>query len=104
MNKSTMRLILGSLLSVGGTALAISGYKTRQKQSFSVLADTDMRNTVKLDHKESVDAEKDPAERGLTQYDSTLRSEWVANGFPQTNEDIPVSEKKPEIESVSVRT
>ena len=39
----------------------------------------------KMDEMESVDAEKEDAEKGLTQLDSTYRADWQANGFPQTH-------------------
>lgn len=39
----------------------------------------------KMDERESVDADQDEAEQGLTQLDSSHRAEWQANGFPQTH-------------------
>lgn len=39
----------------------------------------------KMDRMESVDADEDEAEKGLTQLDSSHRADWQANGFPQTH-------------------
>lgn len=99
MNKSKMNFMLGVLLSAGGALLAMEAYKMRQKEA--VLEDTDMRNSKKIDHEESVNAETDPEEKGLTQLDSAYRAEWVANGFPQTRdqeelEGYEVKVNKPE--------
>ncbi|CAM3870282.1 hypothetical protein [Cytobacillus oceanisediminis] len=58
------------------------------KNSDKVLGDTYMRNSKNVDQIESVDANKDPEEKGLTQYDSALRTEWAANGFLQTHIDM----------------
>ncbi|PWW32608.1 hypothetical protein DFO73_101873 [Cytobacillus oceanisediminis] len=88
MKKSTMGLVLGSLVSAGGAAFAASAYKKRQKENCDVLEDTDMRNSEKIDQVESADADKVPEEKGLTQYDAALRSEWVANGYSQTHLDL----------------
>jgi hypothetical protein len=38
-----------------------------------------------MDERESVDADQDEAEQGLTQLDSSHRAEWQANGYPQTH-------------------
>ena len=99
MNKSKMNFMLGVLLSAGGALLAMEAYKMRQKEA--VLEDTDMRNSKKIDREESVNAETDPEEKGLTQLDSAYRAEWVANGFPQTRdkeelEGYEVKVNKPE--------
>lgn len=99
MNKSKMNFMLGVLLSAGGALLAMEAYKMRQKEA--VLEDTDMRNSKKIDREESVNAETDPEEKGLTKLDSAYRAEWVANGFPQTRdqeelEGYEVKVNKPE--------
>ena len=39
----------------------------------------------KMDKMESVDADEDEVEKGLTQLDSSHRADWQANGFPQTH-------------------
>ncbi|HZG70188.1 MAG TPA: hypothetical protein VEY51_01510 [Chondromyces sp.] len=94
MKKATMNLILGSVLSAGGAVLAMEAYRRRKKEPFKVLEDTDMRNSVKVDRLESVDADKVPEEQGLTQLDSAYRAEWIANGFPQTHEEIEELEEQ----------
>ena len=101
MNKSKMSFMLGILLSAGGALLAMEAYKMRQKEAGQVLEDTDMRNSKKIDRAESVNAQTDPEEKGLTQLDSAYRAEWVANGFPQTRdqeelEGYEVKVNKPE--------
>ncbi|WP_026585205.1 hypothetical protein [Bacillus sp. J33] len=93
MRKTTMGLVLGSLVTAGGAALAASAYRKRHKENCDVLEDTDMRNSEKIDQVESVDADKVPEEKGLTQYDAALRSEWVANGYSQTHMDLEELEK-----------
>jgi hypothetical protein len=105
MKKSTMNMAAGILLSTGGAALAIAAMKKRSEESatntrtFSytikdgVIEDTSMRNSERIDQIESVDADKSDAEKGLTQYDSALRAEWVANGFPQTRMEIELEEQ-----------
>ena len=99
MRKSKTNFMLGLLLSAGGALLAMEAYKMRQKEA--VLEDTDMRNSKKIDREESVNAETDPEEKGLTKLDSAYRAEWVANGFPQTRdqeelEGYEVKVNKPE--------
>ncbi|GLB59614.1 hypothetical protein [Cytobacillus sp. NCCP-133] len=93
MKKSTVGFVLGSLVSAGGVALAASAYRNKHRNSDEVLEDTDMRNSAKIDEVESVDADKVPEEKGLTQYDSALRAEWVANGYTQTHLDLDEHEE-----------
>ncbi|PLS16114.1 hypothetical protein CVD28_18920 [Bacillus sp. M6-12] len=101
MKKSTMNFVLGSILSAGGAVWAFLAYRKTLKASFNVIEDLDMRNNTKLDEMESVDADKDPREKGLTQYDSVLKADWVANGFPQTNQEL---KKGKEISKIHVQT
>ena len=63
----------------------MTAYKKNQAKKIWVYEDNDMRNSVTVDHEESVNADTDDAEIGLTQLDSAYRSEWQANGFPQTH-------------------
>lgn len=88
MSISTKNLILGSLLSIGGVMLVKGTIEQRRNKEFPVLQDTDMRNSDRVDEMESVDADKEASEKGLSQLDSTYRDEWVANGFPQTHEEM----------------
>ncbi|MRX73465.1 hypothetical protein GJU40_15075 [Bacillus lacus] len=87
MKRMTVNILAGTLLSAGSAALAVAAYRRKVQNSHKVLDDTDIRNSEKIDKMESVDADKEREEQGLTQYDSTLRSEWIANGFPQTHLD-----------------
>ena len=94
MKTSTMNLILGSALTASGAVLAMTAYKQKQNESVDVLKNTDMKHSQKVDKMESVDADKDPAEKGLTQLDHTYRAEWMANGFPQTHREMEELEKE----------
>ncbi|WP_067727691.1 hypothetical protein [Oceanobacillus damuensis] len=94
MKQSTRNIVLGSLLSASGAVLAVSAYRERQKETVEVYEDTDMRNSEKIDRIESVDADKDPSEKGLTQLDHAQKSEWVANGFPQTHQEMKELEEQ----------
>ncbi|WP_026695222.1 hypothetical protein [Peribacillus kribbensis] len=87
MKKLTSTILMGSMVSAGTAALLLAAYKKRNG-NVEVLEDLDMRNSGKLDEMESVDADKVPEEQGLTQLDSTYRNEWVANGFPQTHQEM----------------
>jgi hypothetical protein len=84
MKASTMNMIVGSALSAGGVLLATKAYKQRQQESPKAIKD---RDTWEADRFESVDADKVPEEKGLTQLDSAHRNDWIANGFPQTHEE-----------------
>ncbi|WP_053217068.1 hypothetical protein [Virgibacillus senegalensis] len=50
----------------------------------------------KKDDIESPDAPQDEAEQGLTGLDHEYRSEWVANGFPQTHREMERLEEEDE--------
>lgn len=88
MNKLALNFILGTAV------VALAVYRIKEKNTVRILKDTDMRDSVKIDKMESVDADNVPEEKGLTQYDSTLRSEWVANGFPQTHQEMKELEEQ----------
>jgi len=94
MKKSTINLIIGTLLSVSGIWVALSACKDMRK---GTIEDTDLKSE-RNDQIESVDANKDPKEKGLTRLDSAYRSEWVANGFPQTHQELKELEEE-EIET-----
>ncbi|MCM3666969.1 hypothetical protein M3204_21440 [Mesobacillus subterraneus] len=79
MKKSQKKLLYVSLLS-GGAALLTAVYRKSQKAAVKFLEDTDMRNSKKTDQMESVDADVDPAVKGLTQPDSEYQ---ITNCFPQ---------------------
>ncbi|MGD6968139.1 hypothetical protein ACQCVP_17060 [Rossellomorea vietnamensis] len=86
MKKSTKGLIVGSLVSAGGAALATAAIKKKKGDDPEVIEDTDMRNSKKIDQRESPDADKTDEEKGLTELDHAYRAEWSANGFPQTHQ------------------
>lgn len=83
MKKSTMNTIAGSALAAGAGIFVFKAYQGKNK--VKTAEDTDMHNSVEVDQKESVDANVDSAEKGLTQLDSAYRDEWQANGIPQTH-------------------
>lgn len=47
-----------------------------------------MRKSKDVYQSGSFDADKDPEEKSLTQYNSALRSEWTGDGFQQTHIDM----------------
>ncbi|WP_053363277.1 hypothetical protein [Bacillus sp. FJAT-27251] len=108
MKKSTIGLISASVLTGGALAYAVASRKKQQKEEMvhkvvtiqhedkevKVLEDTDMRNSEKIDQVESVEADQDPAEKGLTLLDSAYRAEWQANGFPQTHQEMKELEEE----------
>ena len=92
MKSSTMNTVIGSALAA---AAGIFVFKASQdKKNPSVKEDSDLRNSEEVDHRESVDADVDPAEKGLTQLDSAYRDEWQANGFPQTYKEMKELEEQ----------
>ncbi|TDL30861.1 hypothetical protein E2R51_16150 [Jeotgalibacillus sp. S-D1] len=96
MNKLTKKIITGSIVSAG-TIAAVAGYKKIRSGSSDepeFLEDTDMRNSADVDQEESVDADKVEEEEGLTKLDSVFKSEWQANGFPQTHQEMKRMEEE----------
>ncbi|WP_203333971.1 hypothetical protein [Planococcus beigongshangi] len=88
MNKKNLnKLVFAGSAFAGGIILFQSLRKKSGKRVW-VYEDNDMRNSVTVDREESVNADYDDAEIGLTQLDSAFRSEWQANGFPQTHRKI----------------
>lgn len=73
------KVIMGIVLGVAGAALVAP-------KVAALLSQREEEDTwQKMDERESVDADQDEAEQGLTQLDSSHRAEWQANGFPQTH-------------------
>lgn len=88
MNKKNLnKLVFAGSAFAGGIILFQSLRKKSGKRVW-VYEDNDMRNSVTVDREESVNADYDDAEIGLTKLDSAFRSEWQANGFPQTHRKI----------------
>lgn len=94
MKKTTVGMIAGStaLLSAG-TVMAVN--KLRNKDEGQANSDTDFRSDNSAspniddeaikDQIPSPDADETEAEEGLTLLDHQYRSQWQANGFPQTH-------------------
>lgn len=97
--RSLNKMVFAGTVFAGGILLFKSIQKKNGKRVW-VYEDNDMRNSVTVDREESVDAKYDDAEIGLTQLDSTFRSEWQANGFPQTHRELEKLEQSTSIESV----
>ncbi|MBZ5200891.1 hypothetical protein HU147_06640 [Planomicrobium chinense] len=86
MKKSTMNTVIGSALAAAAGVFVYRAYQ--EKNTVKIAEDTDMRNSLEVDQRESVEADVDPAEKGLTQLDSAYRDEWQANAFPQTHREM----------------
>lgn len=71
-----------------GGILLFKSIRKKNGKRLWVYKDNDMRNSVTVDREESVNAKYDDAEKGLTKLDSAFRSEWQANGFPQTHREL----------------
>lgn len=92
MKTSTLTTVLTS---VAAAAAGIYAFKAYQKKNeFEVAEGVDMHNSKKIDERESVDADEEPEEEGLTQLDSAYRDEWQANAFPQTHREMKKLEEE----------
>lgn len=85
MKKNTTKNFIYTGVAMASSILLLTAYKKNQAKKVWVYEDSDMRNSETVDHEESVNADTDEEEIGLTQLDSAYRSEWQANGFPQTH-------------------
>lgn len=92
MKKSAMNTVIGSALAAAAGIFVFKAYQ--EKNKVTVEEDVDMRNSSEVDQKESVEADVDPAEKGLTQLDSAYRDEWQANAFPQTHKEMKELEEE----------
>ena len=69
-----------------GIVIGVAGAVLVAPKVAALLSQREEEDTwQKMDERESVDANQDEAEQGLTQLDSSHRAEWQANGFPQTH-------------------
>ena len=94
MKKSTTKKFFYTGAAMASSFLLMTVYKKNKSKKVWVYEDNDMRNSVTVDREESVNADTDEAEIGLTQLDSAYRSEWQANGFPQTHKAMAELENK----------
>lgn len=85
--KSINKMVFAGTAFAGGIIL-FNNIRKKSGKKFWVYEDNDMRNSVTVDREESVNAKYDDAEKGLTQLDAAYRSEWQANGFPQTHREL----------------
>lgn len=86
MKRSTMNTIVGSAIAAVAGIIVYKSYQ--EKAKVNVAEGTDVRNSDEIDQRESVEADVDSAEKGLTQLDSAYRDEWQANAFPQTHKEM----------------
>ncbi|QHJ69393.1 hypothetical protein [Planococcus halotolerans] len=92
MKKSTMITVLTSVFAAVAGIFVYKSYQEKTKQE-ALEKDVDMHNSQEIDKRESVEADEDDAEKGLTQLDSAYRDEWQANAFPQTHREMEELEK-----------
>lgn len=92
MKKSTMVTVLSSVFAAVAGIFVYKSYQEKEKQ-VALSKDVDMHNSKEIDQRESVEADVDSAEKGLTQLDSAYRDEWQANAFPQTRRELEELEK-----------
>lgn len=92
MKKSTMITVWSSAFAAIAGIFVYKSYQEKAKQE-ALEKDIDMHNSMKIDQRESVEADVDDAEKGLTQLDSAYRDEWQANAFPQTHRELEELEK-----------
>lgn len=88
MRKQSINKMIFAGTAFAGGIILFRNIKKKNGRKVWVYEDNDMRNSVTVDREESVNAKYDDAEKGLTQLDSAYRSEWQANGFPQTHQEF----------------
>lgn len=88
MRKQSINKMIFAGSAFAGGIILFRNIKKKNGRKVWVYEDNDMRNSVTVDREESINAEYDDAEKGLTQLDSAFRSEWQANGFPQTHREL----------------
>lgn len=92
MKKSSMITVWSSAFAAVAGIFVYKAYQEKAKKE-ALEKDTDMHNSAEVDQRESVEADVDSAEKGLTQLDSAYRDEWQANAFPQTHREMEELEK-----------
>lgn len=93
MKTSTMITVLTSVFAAAAGIFVYKSYQEKAKNE-ALAKDVDMHNSSEIDQRESVEADVDPAEKGLTQLDSAYRDEWQANAFPQTHREMKELEEE----------
>lgn len=91
MRKDTLQLIFYAGAAAASLFMVVKTY-TKRQHTYWVYEDHDLRNSDEADHRESANADVDPAEKGLTELDSAYRAEWVSIGYPQTHREIEENE------------
>ncbi len=93
MKTSSMITVMTSAFAAAAGIFVYKSYQEKRKQD-ALDKDVDMHNSKEVDQRESVEADEDSAEKGLTQLDSAYRDEWQANAFPQTHREMEELEKE----------
>lgn len=93
MDKYTTQNILYAGIAATSIYLLLQNYK-KQKNTYWIYKDHDIRNSVEVDRRESPNAAYDSAEIGLTELDATYRAEWTSMGYPLTNRELKENDNK----------
>lgn len=93
MEKYTTQNIFYAGVAATSIYLLLRNYK-KQKNTYWIYTDHDIRNSVDVDRRESPNAAYDHAEVGLSELDATYRSEWVSMGYPLTHRELDENENK----------
>ena len=93
MDKHTTQNIIYGGVAAASLYLLLKNYK-KQKTTYWVYGDHDIRHGQDVDRKESPNAPYDHAEIGLSELDATYRAEWVSMGYPLTHREIEENEDK----------
>ncbi|TWT14571.1 hypothetical protein [Planomicrobium sp. CPCC 101079] len=93
MDKYKTQNILYAGIAATSIYLLLKNYK-KQKNTYWIYKDHDIRNSVEVDHRESPNAAYDDAEIGLSELDATYRAEWTSMGYPLTNRELEENENK----------
>lgn len=92
MKKSSMITVWSSAFAAVAGIFVYKAYQEKAKKE-ALSKDVSMHNSDEVDRRESVYADEDSAEKGLSQLDSAYREEWQANAFPQTHRELEELEK-----------
>ncbi|WP_422122070.1 hypothetical protein DHX103_09565 [Planococcus sp. X10-3] len=92
MKKSSMITVWSSAFAAIAGIFVYKAYQEKAKNE-ALAKDVSMYSSSGIDHRESVEADVDSAEKGLSQLDSAYRDEWQANAFPQTHREMEELDK-----------
>ncbi|TWT25119.1 hypothetical protein [Planomicrobium sp. CPCC 101110] len=93
MDKYTTLNILYAGIAATSIYLLLQNYK-KQKNTYWIYKDHDIRNSAEVDRRESPNAAYDDAEIGLTELDAAYRAEWTSMGYPLTHRELEENDNK----------